>query len=70
MKFKIGDKIMLQRLKGIHYSDTTYEKDPLSNIFNITSVTRDGFYLEEKYYYEEEDIKELYTKEDNPEEFL
>ncbi len=70
MKAKKGDKMKLKTLGGDHLIDTTYEADPLSELYTCTSILGDGFLVNNLYYYEDNDIQALYTLEDHPEYFL
>ena len=66
MNIKIRDKIKVHKLGWAHAESLAN----IDKVFEITEIVPGGFYVNEYWYYEKEDIKEHFTQNTHPEMYL
>lgn len=70
MKIKVGDKVKIYSLSLSHLLVSDGKNLDAANYYTVEKVDLPLIVISGGLWYDETDVSELYTKEDNPEYFL
>ncbi len=69
-KVKVGDKVVVNAPSLGHILDIQDQDIPMGLIFNVIDTHDEGFIIDGGYYYNQDDISDIYTPEQDPEMFI
>ena len=67
---KPGDKVKLLSLGFAHHQIIAIGKENEKDEYLVQEISGYGFYVEGRHYYDNTDVYQIYTKEENPEYYL
>ena len=65
---KVGDQVKVIVVSFAHLQ--SIPSSPAKDTYMVTELSGSGFYVEDKYYYDNSDVYKIYTPEKFPERFL